>query len=88
MPLPTDTITVQVKTTYAQYCRFRHLAEVISGDGPRQTVESLSAKTLEHLDQAICRPGSWERDAFAPLFGYQALAAAQEAANAAGDGPR
>jgi hypothetical protein len=88
MPLPTDTITVQAKTTYAQYCRLRHLAAAISGNGPATSVEDLATSVLQHLDEAICRPGSWERNAFAPLFGYQALAVAQEAAHAAGDGPR
>jgi hypothetical protein len=85
MSLATDTIVVSVSLTYGQYRRLRHLAEAISRDGPICSIEGVVDHVLQHLDNAICRPGSWERDAFSPLFGKQNLAAAQEAANAAGD---
>ena len=84
----TDTIVVSIRLDEGAYRRLQHLADAMSVYGPACSVQGTIENVLEHLDSAICRPGSWERDAFAPLFGQQNLAAAQEAIHAAGHEPR
>ncbi len=44
------------------------LAPFIAAAASDTTVEDLLVKLLGHLDQAVTRPGSWQRDCFWRMF--------------------
>lgn len=82
-------IGIPITLTRGAYRRLSHLREAFAAQFPGTplTNTGLIALLLDHLDQAIYRPGSWERGAFSPVFGSEVLDEAQRRMYAAGDQP-
>lgn len=71
-----------------QFRRLQHLARAIGAMQECEfSVRDLGDKLFDHLDQAIYRSGSWERDVFERMFEEEAMGDAQNAMYAAGDQP-
>ena len=70
------------------YRRLQHLAAAVKErDEVALTVSALTAKILDHLDEAISRSGGWERRCFYFIFA-DSLEVAQARMHALGDQPR
>lgn len=71
--------------------RLQHLVDACRADDVPgmfvQNVPELVAAVLRHLDDAVLRSGSWERDAFCQLFPHSVLDDAAAAIFDAGDEP-
>lgn len=77
-----STVEIRLRIDVGQFVRLGHLAAA-----KNERLPQLLASLLDRLDEAIHRPGSWERGCFENLFG-EALDVANQSMYAAGDQPK
>lgn len=72
-----------------QFRRLQHLRKSAANNGQEfESLGKLVEHLLDHLDQAITRPESWERDVFAKVYSDEVMDESNQAMYASGDEPK
>ena len=93
MATETEPIQMTIEIAPDELRRLQHLADALTErdrdvTGFAWSVKNVLDELIDHVDQAIYRPGSWERSAFAMCFGGEALDLAMRLMYANGDEPQ